>query len=281
MSTRPERVPDWKLERLLLGELSSDELRRVQAALAQEPDGQARLEALRQSNRQLLERLPPEQVVGEVQRRLHLEQVTRAVSAPQRRPLARPLWALVPASLALILALTLRTEVQTGSTGDGVAVDGGGAEFLSGAPTEREKGLRPQLRIYRLRNRQVERVKADSEARAGELLQVGYVAASRPYGMVVSLDGSGALTLHYPEEAGGSTALKTAGEVRLPHSFELDDAPEFERFFLVTSSQPFRPELVLEAAKALASRPEAARSGSLALPAELEQTSLTVRKVKP
>lgn len=283
MTTHSERIPDWKLERYLLGELPADELARIRAVVEQSPNEQARLETLRQSNGQLLEKLPPTELVAEVQRRAHLARVQEAVSA-QTSSRWRPLWVAVPSALALVMALRLSPESSTGdfpTPAAGVSAEQAGGPDAESQFTDREKGLRPQLRLYRLRNKQVERVRAEQEARAGELLQVGYVAASRPYGMVLSVDGAGALTLHYPEEASGSTTLKTAGEVRLPHSFELDDAPEFERFFLVTSSQPFKPELVMEAARSLASSPTTARSGTLPLPAGLEQTSLLVRKVKP
>jgi hypothetical protein len=68
------------------------------------------------------------------------------------------------------------------------------------------------------------------------------------------------------------------GEVRLPSAYELDDAPGFERFFLIASDRPFEVAPVLEAARALAAQPVAARRASLPLAPGLRQTSLALDK---
>ena len=47
--------------------------------------------------------------------------------------------------------------------------------------------------------------------------------------MIVSYDGRGVVTLHYPNVARASAELRAGGAVPLDHSFELDDAPLFER----------------------------------------------------
>ena len=48
------------------------------------------------------------------------------------------------------------------------------------------------------------------------------------------------MTLHWPDRAGDSAApLETAAEARLPSAYQLDDAPGFERFFLITRRAPF------------------------------------------
>ena len=87
------------------------------------------------------------------------------------------------------------------------------------------------------------------------------------------------VTLHYPESPNGSTALEPKGV--LPSAYELDDAPEFERFVLVTSKEPVQVERVLEAARILAGDRARARDAKLPLPGELAQTSLILRKVSP
>jgi len=68
-----------------------------------------------------------------------------------------------------------------------------------------------------------------------------------------------------------------AGENRLPSAYELDDAPAFERFFLVQARKPFPVATALEAARALAAQPSARRQ-SLALPPGFEQISLALDK---
>jgi hypothetical protein len=68
--------------------------------------------------------------------------------------------------------------------------------------------------------------------------------------------------------------------VALPHAYELDDAPGFERFFLVTCARAFSVQPVLDAAHAVA-RGATARTAPLALPSELEQSSVTLEKATP
>ena len=55
--------------------------------------------------------------------------------------------------------------------------------------------------------------------------------------MVVSLDGSGVLTRHFPID-GFEPLLKNEGLYTLPFSYELDDAPYYEKFYLITSETP-------------------------------------------
>jgi hypothetical protein len=80
--------------------------------------------------------------------------------------------------------------------------------------------------------------------------------------------------------ASGSEAVRLTAGARtlLPRAFELDAAPEFERFILVTGEKPFAASVALDAARALAVRGAAARTDPLALPAGLAQTSFLLVK---
>ena len=60
------------------------------------------------------------------------------------------------------------------------------------------------------------------------------------FGVLLSIDGAGHVTLHLPESAARRRRADAQGEIRLPSAYELDDAPAFERFLLVTSAAPFR-----------------------------------------
>jgi hypothetical protein len=86
------------------------------------------------------------------------------------------------------------------------------------------------------------------------------------------------VTRHFPVEEGGSTLLALNKRILLPSALELDDAPGFERFFLVTSAAPIDVETVLARAAALAKDPAAAKHGDLDLAAGLKQTSVLVLK---
>jgi hypothetical protein len=95
------------------------------------------------------------------------------------------------------------------------------------------------------------------------LIRLGYRAAGRGYGAIVSTDGRGNVTLHLPASGGRAATLKAGGTVLLSFSYELDDAPRWERFYLVTANQPFEVEPVRRAAL------EVARAGSETVPPRL------------
>ena len=113
------------------------------------------------------------------------------------------------------------------------------------------------------------------------MLRLGYVAAGRRFGVILSIDGRGAVTLHFPSSPTGATALAGPGESLLPDAFELDDAPEFERFFLITADSPPAVDGVLAAARSLGASSHGAGVGLLELPPGLDQTSFLLRKVAP
>jgi len=139
------------------------------------------------------------------------------------------------------------------------------------------RGLRPHLAVHLA---DVGRLESGAEVEAGDVVQVSYVAAGNRYGVVVSIDGRGVVTLHHPPRALDVPRIRARGEVPLPYAFELDDAPAFERFFFVTTpARPLDTGAVLEAARKLASAGVvASRTLPLPLPEALDQSSFLLRK---
>ena len=155
--------------------------------------------------------------------------------------------------------------------------------MLGTGPEEtRLKGARPHLVVHRQTAGGAETLGAGDPARAGDVLQVGYVAApprgGATYGVILSIDGRGTVTLHHPSGEGPASRLEGEGERLLGHAYRLDDAPGYERFFLVTSPRPFRVSAALEAARKLAVSPRGARLADLELPRGLVQGSLLLVK---
>ncbi|MGH1342112.1 MAG: hypothetical protein ACRBN8_11200 [Nannocystales bacterium] len=150
-------------------------------------------------------------------------------------------------------------------------------QFVARQPA---RGLVPHLEIDRRAGDSVNRLQVGAQVRSGDVVQVSYIAAGNRFGVVVSVDGRGAVTLHHPRAAHEVPRIKARGETPLPHAFELDDAPGFERFFFVTGARvSLDPSSVLEAAHALAADGiVASRYEPLPLPAELGQSSFLLRK---
>jgi hypothetical protein len=62
--------------------------------------------------------------------------------------------------------------------------------------------------------------------------------------VMFSIDGRGTVTRHFPLEKLESVRLEPKGEVSFPTSYQLDDAPGFERFILVTSPEALDARIV-------------------------------------
>ncbi|TPV94443.1 MAG: anti-sigma factor [Myxococcales bacterium FL481] len=272
-----EDVPTLLIEQLAAGLLPADEARAVRQSLGER--AAAELEAIGASNARILGELTPAEVAAEVSRR-----ASPARSQRYRRA-KNSVWIAVP-SLAAAAVVLLWWRERPSPPSDRPRsptpslVAGAAAPALE--PT-RSKGLAPHLTIARKRNGTIEKLVDGATARPGDVLQLGYVAAGRGHGVILSFDGRGVVTLHHPATIEGSTELQNLGEVALGFAYELDDAPQFERFFLLT----FDPRVtessvgtasIVQAAKQLASEPSTRETGSISLPSAVEQSSILLRK---
>ena len=127
---------------------------------------------------------------------------------------------------------------------------------------------------------QPERLSDGARAARGDLLQLAYAAGrDGRYGVLLSIDGAGRVTQHLPETGAGAAAtLRSPNEIHLPTAYELDDAPGFERFVLVSSTQPFPVAAALDAARSLAGQGPRARTAPLPLSPDFHQTSVLLQK---
>jgi hypothetical protein len=261
-------VPDWLLERLALGELDAEtaaDVRRRLAAEGRSPD--EIFAAVAASNREILAELPASQAAAAIRQRAARAETT----ASKRRSRGRTfLWS-APFALAGGLALT-HMMLRPSHT------DEGAVSRLENPEIIVAKGDPVRLYVYRHDAQGARSLKDGARAARGDLLQLAYGSETGGYGVLLSIDGARKVTLHWPErQDGDAPALKARGEIRLPSSYELDDAPAFERFFLVRAARPFSVATAMEAARKLAAQPSA-RSQALALPPGFEQISLALDK---
>lgn len=103
---------------------------------------------------------------------------------------------------------------------------------------ERAKGS-SNLFIYKKTGDSATRLKNKSKVAEGDDIEMTYVASGAKYGFLLSVDGNGYLTQHYPEFGVEAAELDNSGEVSLGFSYRLDDAPDFERFIFITSDEQF------------------------------------------
>lgn len=269
----PDRVPELLVEQLALGELDPTRARAVEARLAAEPGGAERLAALRTDDAATLADHPPERMVVAIEGRARVAAAARDATRPHRTWVLPTLSALAAAALVVVVV-----RPGAGPEIPRPYVPGDGADVLE---STRPKGpTDARLAVFREHDDRAERLLPGASVAPHDRLQLGYVANGAAHGVLVSIDGRGAVTLHYPESDGGDTALARDGEAFLPYAYELDDAPDFERFLLVTSEHPLAASDVVSAARRLAAHPSAGRTGDLVLPGA-HVTSLLLRKVVP
>lgn len=249
------RTPEWLVERLHQGDLSPAEADAVRARLAEE-GGLSRLDALARDDARFAETHPAAVALAEIRRRA--EERTRARIRPRRIFLG-----LVPLAAAAAAVLALRLP---------------GPAYRAGDDDIRLKGGSPHLAVYRQgTGAEPEALAPGAPARAGDVLQLSVVSAGRPFGVVVSVDGRGVVTRHGPGDGAFAAKLPAQGAVPLDHSYRLDDAPAFERFFLVTGGSPFEIGPVIEAIRRLAAE-GSARAGAPALPPGLAWSDFVLEK---
>lgn len=251
-----EPIPDVLVELLLLGELDEQEAAAVKAQL--EAEGDPRLAEFQASDAEIFEAYPPERVVAE----LRDAQPDNADSN-----VVRLSWSSAIVVAASVLAAVGLLWIIWPSSDSTAAPERVAKHQPSGDPGIRDKGT---MRLLVHREGEETPLPGGATVREGDLLQLSYAGAGG-HGVIVSVDGAGVATLHFPDTADASTRLD-AGLVRLDHAYELDDAPEFERFFLVSADTPLDPTEILDRVRTVG------RTGALELPAEWGQVSLLLTK---
>jgi hypothetical protein len=262
--TREEPIPVRKLERYLLNELPAGTMREIEERLSRDPVLRAELEKLRLANEEILRRYPAADMAASIRRR-------EAVAAPAPRTVCRsgirPAWAALPTLALAVVALLvlpplLRREHAPGP--EYIGIKGGQAS--------------PGLQLLRQGRRAIENLPSGSIARRGDLLQLACFPAGATDGVILSIDGRGRVTLHFPESAGSATSLPQQRRFLLANAYELDDAPFFERFFFVSAREALPVSAILVKAGTLAADPQRAKTGRLDLPGRFRQNSLLIRK---
>ncbi|MEM1348702.1 MAG: ActD protein [Myxococcota bacterium] len=249
--------PPLLLERAQLGEL--DQVRR-RALAAEFPDLDDRVVALEEQNLEALEQYPAAMMAARISEDIRRSKERRAKGARRARTFyggigSMALAGAAAAALAYSGALSPEQPVVASSSLRAEHQD-----------TTRIKG--EHLKLWRVRaDGTPERLQAGARARAGDRLQVEYHGGGHTHGVIASVDGRGAVTLHFPASPESSTEL-ARGSVKLGYAYELDDAPRYEQFFFVRSNRPLDVQAALDVLERT-EEPSALRLPSDALVADI------------
>ena len=125
--------------------------------------------------------------------------------------------------------------------------DAVGISIAEATDESRAKGVGSRMYLYKKVGDQAVKLSDSDSVSEGDIIQISYIAAGAKYGAIVSIDGNGVVTQHYPEYGYTSALLETNGEIPLDYSYKLDDAPSFERFLLITGDKPFTLSGIVDA----------------------------------
>lgn len=231
------RIPDWKLERYLIGELPAPEMEIVRRAAESDSSVRQRLEQLRLSDQEILRRYSPEWMTHQIVARAQsVASVQRTSATLFGRFGSLPKLAAVAVALMVVLLIFYPRQVDR--------------TFKDGTTVEtRFKGSAPSLVLYRKVPSGAERLSEGSVARPGDTIQIAYWGVGGHYGVILSLDGRGVVTFHLPERGSQAVPLEAGRLIRLDSSYQLDDAPRWECFYFVTSDKPFQIDPILQSAR--------------------------------
>ena len=261
-----QHIPDIVLERYRLNELPAADAERMKEHVHGDARLGQRLAALDQSDHDLREPLE------RMRSRLRDHAATRPNPESRIRMMGWP----VPAAVALCVVLAVSIWRTQSPAISPVATP------ATPEASDRIKGTaasgHPGLAVYRRTNDGSELLAEGSVAHPGDLIRVGYHAAGRPYGVIVSIDGRGAVTMHLPPDGDRAAPLKTDATVLLDQAYELDDAPRWERFYFVAGDTAFDAAAVVQAARAAAQAHGQQPPAELTLPRNLEQAGFTLQK---
>jgi hypothetical protein len=263
-------IPEIILERYRLGELSAEQTAELEGQLQTDEALRHRLDQLALSDEEIRRRYPPGWLADRIRERRRAE----PGPSPSRRAAWSRYW---PAPVALAAVAVLLVMLAPRAFGP---LFSGGGVISSASPDspDRIKGLKPALVLFRRTAEGAQTLAEGAVVRPGDQIRVGYRSAGHAFGAIVSVDGRGSVSVHLAQKGTEAAPLQSGDTVLLEQAFELDDAPLFERFYLVVAEEPFPIAPVVEAARRAALEPKPGAPPALVLPPQYQQFAITLAK---
>ena len=226
-------IPDWKLERYLTGDLPEGEMREIRELEKTDEMLAHRVKLLREDNAAILRKMPFERLAEKMD--------ARDSGAERKDNVVRFVFVKFAAAAALVLAVVSVALFSQREIGP--ATDGGARAMdvaLADVPDDgtRIKGLDARMEVWKKTGDSAVQMSNLGEAREGDEIQLRYAVPEKCYGMLFSMDGNGTVTMHMADGS-QAIALEPGKMTTLPFAYKLDNAPKFEKFFLLTSRAAF------------------------------------------
>ncbi|OWV26480.1 hypothetical protein B7988_04740 [Fibrobacter sp. UWB1] len=229
--TSVNKISDFKLERYLLGELSEKEMRELQERELSDEIFAARVAEMRLQGKRFVVENP---FVA-----LEAKMAAAEQSANDERKVVSVMWLKVAAALVIALGVfsmvLLNRNVETFDSKD-AAMQVAMADVDDGT---RIKGMQASLEVWKKTGDSAVQMVNLGDAHEGDEIQLRYRVPQKCFGMLFSMDGNGTITMHMGE-GNKAIELEPGKMTTLPFAYKLDNAPKFEKFFLLTSQNSFK-----------------------------------------
>jgi hypothetical protein len=227
--TAVNKISDFKVERYLLGELSKEEMAALQKREAEDEIFAARVRAMREENARILADNPFAALESKLDAADTAEGSGKSIYG---------MWLKVAAALVIMVGIfaivASNRNVATYERGN-ASMEVAMAETDNGT---RIKGMQASLEVWKKTGDSAVQMVNLGEAREGDEIQLRYRVPQKCFGMLISMDGNGTITMHMGE-GNKSVELEPGKMTTLPFAYKLDNAPKFEKFFLFTSQNSF------------------------------------------
>lgn len=291
---KKDTISDFMLERYKLGELNSEDQWAITEALKTNEDLHARLEQLDESDRDLRLRYPrlplaTNRFSGLKSLRFVRPHFARAGTVARRAGLAAVIAAgiilpvLYIASLKNDSGIFRQRMVQNKlDFSDGIAIAAAPHELQGLQAADRPKGRTlegSELSLYLKGDKEIV-ISNQTILEEGNTVQLAYTvpAGAEYYGVIFSIDGRSAVTMHYPYRKGNSSLLVSGKHTFLNEAYILDDAPDYEIFVMVVSDKPLDVEAILRKTQGLAGEAKTIEEKSKAAFEDYEVETITILK---
>ena len=231
-------IPDWKLERYLTGDLPAEEMREIRDMEATDEVFAGRVKLLREDNAAILKKLPFEKLsekISAMPGRSNGAGNTVRVNFTLVKFAAAAALVLAVVTVALFSQRDITVPAQSANGAMDVAMV---TDVENAMGDTRIKGLDARMEVWKKIGDSAVQMSNLDEAREGDEIQLRYSVPEKCFGLLFSMDGNGTLTMHMAE-GNKAIALEPGKMTTLPFAYKLDNAPKFEKFFLLTSGEMF------------------------------------------
>lgn len=199
------------------------------------------LKKLKESNQEILDKYTPEQMRIKVMEKIANKDNNQTVKSKAKYSpdFARCIKFAAAAVLlcAIMIPMTLREKSISIATNPATVET---VRVKGNADAKAFENRNPKINLYRQDGDKITSLKNGALAKSGDVIQITYNAGNKNYGVIFSVDGNGNITRHFPEDSWqAEPLLHNYNETPLDFSYELDNAPDFECFVMVTSKEQF------------------------------------------